>query len=158
MSASTRANRTRSGWNECGGGISNYCYSRSSRSETNLDDTGSFQPRYINDICSGSSKKTSIIRLGTSIVPTYPRHPLALAQQVLAINDIAPGRFRLGIGPSHRPIIEGVYGLSQTTPLVHLREYLQVLRAVLWEGKVNHHGHFFNVVATMSTVQQRFHC
>ncbi len=97
-----------------------------------------------------AAAKTSIIRLGTSIVPTYPRHPLALAQQALAINDIAPGRFRLGIGPSHRPIIEGVYGLPQTTPLAHLREYLQVLRAVLWEGKINHHGHFFNVVATMT--------
>ena len=88
--------------------------------------------------------------MGTSIVPTYPRHPLALAQQALAINDIAPGRLRLGIGPSHRPMIEGVYGLPQTTPLAHMREYLQVLRAALWEGKVNHHGHFFNVVATMT--------
>jgi len=31
-----------------------------------------------------------------------------------------------------------------------MREYLQVLRAALWEGKVNHHGHFFNVAAIMS--------
>jgi alkanesulfonate monooxygenase SsuD/methylene tetrahydromethanopterin reductase-like flavin-dependent oxidoreductase (luciferase family) len=99
---------------------------------------------------SASAAKTSTIRLGTSIVPTYPRHPLALAQQALAINDIAPGRLRLGIGPSHRPIIEGVYGLPQSTPLAHLREYLQILRAALWEGKVNHQGHFFNVVATMT--------
>jgi alkanesulfonate monooxygenase SsuD/methylene tetrahydromethanopterin reductase-like flavin-dependent oxidoreductase (luciferase family) len=30
-----------------------------------------------------------------------------------------------------------------------MREYLQVLRALLWEGNVNHHGHFFNMVATM---------
>ncbi len=97
-----------------------------------------------------AAAKTSTIRLGTSIVPTYPRHPLALAQQALAINDIAPGRLRLGIGPSHRPIIEGVYGLPQSTPLAHLREYLQILRAALWEGKVNHQGRFFNVVATMT--------
>ena len=77
-------------------------------------------------------------------------HPLALAQQALAIDDIAPGRLRLGIGPSHRPVIEGIYGLSQTTPLAYMREYLQVLRAALGDGKVNHHGHFFNVVATMT--------
>ncbi len=89
--------------------------------------------------------------MGTAIIPIYLRHPLALAQQALAIDDIAPGRFRLGIGPSHRPLIEGVYGLSQSTPLAYMREYLQVLRASLWEGKVNHHGHFFNVVvASMS--------
>jgi alkanesulfonate monooxygenase SsuD/methylene tetrahydromethanopterin reductase-like flavin-dependent oxidoreductase (luciferase family) len=97
-------------------------------------------------IFASAAAKTSIVRLGTAITPIYLRHPLALAQQALAIDDIAPGRFRLGIGPSHRPLIEGVYGLSQTTPLHYMREYLQVLRAALWEGKVNHHGHFFNVV------------
>jgi F420-dependent oxidoreductase-like protein len=95
-----------------------------------------------------AATKTSEVRLGTAIVPTYPRHPLALAQQVLALNDIAPGRLRLGIGPSHNSIIEGIFGLPQRKPLVHLREYMEVLRAVLWEGKVNHHGEFFNVVVT----------
>jgi alkanesulfonate monooxygenase SsuD/methylene tetrahydromethanopterin reductase-like flavin-dependent oxidoreductase (luciferase family) len=102
-------------------------------------------------IFASAAAKTSIIRLGTAIVPIYLRHPLALAQQALAIDDVAPGRFRLGIGPSHRPLIEGVYGLSHTAPLAYMREYLQVLRAALWEGKVNHHGRFFNVVVpTMS--------
>ena len=96
-----------------------------------------------------AATKTSTIRLGTSIVPTYPRHPLVLAQQVLSLYDIAPGRLRLGIGPSHQAIIEGIYGLSQTTPLAHLREYVKVLRAALWEGKVDHHGQFFNVVITL---------
>jgi alkanesulfonate monooxygenase SsuD/methylene tetrahydromethanopterin reductase-like flavin-dependent oxidoreductase (luciferase family) len=75
--------------------------------------------------------KTSTVRLGTSIVPTYPRHPLVMAQQALSLYDIAPGRLRLGIGPSHQAIIEGIYGLSQTTPLAHLREYVNVLRAAL---------------------------
>jgi len=51
-------------------------------------------------ILAAAATKTSTIRLGTSIVPTYPRHPLIMAQQALSINDIAPGRLRLGIGPS----------------------------------------------------------
>jgi alkanesulfonate monooxygenase SsuD/methylene tetrahydromethanopterin reductase-like flavin-dependent oxidoreductase (luciferase family) len=55
--------------------------------------------------------KTSTVRLGTSIVPTYPRHPLVMAQQALSLYDIAPSRLRLGIGPSHQAIIEGIYGL-----------------------------------------------
>ena len=96
-----------------------------------------------------AATKTSTICLGTSIVPTYPRHPLVLAQQALALYDIAPGRLRLGIGPSHRFIIEDICGLQQRTPLAHLREYLEVLRAALWEGKVDHHGHFFNVLVTL---------
>ena len=101
-----------------------------------------------------AATKTSTIRLGTSIVPTYPRHPLVLAQQVLSLYDIAPGRLRLGIGPSHQAIIEGIYGLSQTTPLAHLRENVKVLRAALWEGKVDHHGQFFNVVITLPRTTQ----
>jgi F420-dependent oxidoreductase-like protein len=96
-------------------------------------------------ILAAAATKTSTIRLGTSIVPTYPRHPLVMAQQALSINDIAPGRLRLGVGPSHQSIIEGIYGLRQETPLTHLREYVHVLRTVLWEGKVDHRGKFFNV-------------
>jgi alkanesulfonate monooxygenase SsuD/methylene tetrahydromethanopterin reductase-like flavin-dependent oxidoreductase (luciferase family) len=59
-------------------------------------------------ILAAAATKTSTIRLGTSIVPTYPRHPLVMAQQALSINDIAPGRLRLGVGPSHQSIIEGI--------------------------------------------------
>jgi alkanesulfonate monooxygenase SsuD/methylene tetrahydromethanopterin reductase-like flavin-dependent oxidoreductase (luciferase family) len=87
-------------------------------------------------------------------VPTYPRHPLVLAQQALSLYDIASGRLRLGIGPSHQAIIEGIYGLSQTTPLAHLHEYVKVLRAALWEGKIDHHGQFFNVVITLPRTTQ----
>src|SRR5688572_14954209 len=60
--------------------------------------------------------RTNRIRLGTSIVPTYPRHPLALAQQAATVAALGPGRLRLGIGPSHRPTIEGTYGLPMEAP------------------------------------------
>ena len=99
-------------------------------------------------IFAAAASKTSEVRLGTAIAQTYPRHPLALAQQALVLNDIAQGRLRLGIGPSHRPIIEGIFGLPQKKPLSHLREYVEVLRGLLWEGKVNYHGEFFNVEVT----------
>ncbi len=102
-------------------------------------------------IAAVTAARTTQIRLGTAIVPTYPRHPLVMAQQALAIHDIAPGRLRLGIGPSHRPIIEGIYGLSLTSPLAYLREYVTVLRGVLGEGKIDYHGAFFNVTATSRT-------
>ena len=61
---------------------------------------------------------------------------------------------RLGIGPSHQAIIEGIYGLPQPAPLAHLREYVNVLRTALWEGKVDHHGKFFNVKVSMSHTAQ----
>jgi alkanesulfonate monooxygenase SsuD/methylene tetrahydromethanopterin reductase-like flavin-dependent oxidoreductase (luciferase family) len=100
-------------------------------------------------IFAAASVLTTSVRLGTAIVPTYLRHPLIMVQQALAFGDLAPGRLRLGIGPSHRPTIEGVYGIPMTAPLEHLREYVAVLRAALWEGNVDHHGRFFTIKATL---------
>ncbi|MFL5701967.1 MAG: LLM class flavin-dependent oxidoreductase [Ktedonobacteraceae bacterium] len=100
-------------------------------------------------IFAAAAVQTTNVLMGTAIVPTYPRHPLALAQQALALGDIAPGRLRLGIGPSHRPTIEGVYGIPMTVPLEHLREYVAVLRIALWEGKIDHHGRFYTIKTTL---------
>ena len=61
---------------------------------------------------------------------------------------------RLGIGPSHRFIVENMYGLQHSKPLAHLREYVEVLRAALWAGKVNYHGHFYNVEAMFPRTAQ----
>jgi F420-dependent oxidoreductase-like protein len=96
-----------------------------------------------------AAMRTSAVRLGTAIVPTYPRHPLALALQALAVADLAPGRLRLGIGGSHRSTIEGAYGLELTAPLAHLREYVAILRGLLWEGRLEHRGRFYAVKATL---------
>jgi F420-dependent oxidoreductase-like protein len=88
---------------------------------------------------------TERIGLGTAIVPTYPRHPVTLAAQAIALNDLAPGRIRLGVGPSHKPTIEGAFGLPMGKPLAHLREYVTILHAILWEGAVDFAGDSFNV-------------
>jgi F420-dependent oxidoreductase-like protein len=96
-----------------------------------------------------AAARTGRIGLGTAIVPTYPRHPIALASQALVLGGIAPGRFRLGIGPSHRPTIEGMFGLPMNRPLEHLREYLTVLRGLLWEGSVDFEGAHFKVKAQL---------
>src|SRR5947207_3265186 len=88
---------------------------------------------------------TTHIRLGTSIVPIYPRHPLVMAQQAVTVNALAPGRLRLGVGTSHRHVMENMYGLSMSSPQAYLREYVEVMRQVLWEGRVDHQGKFFRV-------------
>lgn len=89
--------------------------------------------------------QTEHIRLGSAIVPVYTRHPLTLARQAFAIENLAPGRLRLGIGPGNRMLIENSYGLAQTTPLAYLREYLEILRGIFNDGAISHHGTFFNV-------------
>jgi F420-dependent oxidoreductase-like protein len=87
-------------------------------------------------------RATSRIELGTSIVQTYPRHPVLMAQQAAAVGAaIGDGsRFTLGVGVSHRPVIEGVYGLSYDTNARHLREYLTVLGGLLGDGRIGFTG------------------
>lgn len=91
--------------------------------------------------------KTSRIKLGTSVMPTFPRHPFAMVQSAIAVDALAPGRLRLGVGPSHKPFMEDMYGIPFERPLEHLREYLQILRAALYEGKVAFKGQRFTVNA-----------
>src|SRR5262245_46827117 len=51
------------------------------------------------------------IELGTAVVPTYPRHPAVMAQQALTTAlAVGPGRLTLGIGLSHKIVIEDMYG------------------------------------------------
>jgi F420-dependent oxidoreductase-like protein len=97
---------------------------------------------------------TTRIRLGTSIVPIYPRHPLVMAQQAVTVDALAPGRLRLGVGPSHRHVMENIYGLSMSSPLAYLREYVEVMRQVLWEGRVDHQGKFFKVNTSFPHTEQ----
>lgn len=90
------------------------------------------------------------IELGTGVVPIYPRHPMMLAQQALTVNAASGGRLALGIGLSHKVVIESMLGLSYDKPVRHLREYLSVLIPLL-EGKpVGFVGEDYKVHASVS--------
>jgi 5,10-methylenetetrahydromethanopterin reductase len=71
------------------------------------------------------------IELGPAVVPTYPRHPAVLAQQALTTALALPGRLTLGIGLSHKIVIEDMYGYSFDKPARYMREYLSVLLPLL---------------------------
>lgn len=83
---------------------------------------------------------TDSIDFGTAIIPTWPRHPVVIAQQALALEQLAPGRLHLGLGPSHEPAMVAGFGVEWSAPLTNLREYLQVIRALLTEGSVDFEG------------------
>ena len=80
------------------------------------------------------------IRLGTSVIPTYPRHPMMLAQQALTVNQVSNGRLDLGIGLSHKPVVEGMWGISFDAPVGHMSDYLQILMALLHDGTISYGG------------------
>ncbi|MEU3039110.1 MULTISPECIES: TIGR03564 family F420-dependent LLM class oxidoreductase [Streptomyces] len=78
------------------------------------------------------------IELGTAVVPTYPRHPLALAAQALTVQEAVGGRLVLGVGVSHRAVVEGQYGYSFDRPARHLRGYLSALMPALRGERVSY--------------------
>ncbi|MCH7884247.1 MAG: LLM class F420-dependent oxidoreductase [Planctomycetes bacterium] len=98
-------------------------------------------------VLSLAASQTSRIAVGTAVVPTFPIHPLTLAKHALTAQIACEGRMTLGVGLSHRPLIEDVMGLSYDHPARHMEEYLNVLRPLLDDGKVDFQGQFFSVKA-----------
>ncbi len=90
-------------------------------------------------------RETERIELGTAVVPSYPRHPMAIAQQALTTQAASGGRFALGIGLSHQIVIEGMMGLSYEKPARHMREYISVLGPLLRKENVSFQGEQYRV-------------
>ena len=90
---------------------------------------------------------TDRILLGTCITPTWPRHPIVTAQQVQVVANLAPGRFRLGLGPSHRPAMKQMFGVDFKTPLTNLREYVKIVKTLLSEGSIEFDGEHYHAHA-----------
>jgi F420-dependent oxidoreductase-like protein len=88
-----------------------------------------------------AGRETSKIELGTAVLQTSPCHPLLQANRAASVVD-AMGRpgFTLGIGPSHEPLIRGVFGLSYDHPGRSTEEYVRILTGVLSGESVDFDG------------------
>ncbi len=91
---------------------------------------------------------TSRIEIGTAVVPTYPRHPHAMMQEALTVQAACGGRFTLGVGTSHEPVISAMFGIPFERPIRHIREYVTVCRA-LARGPAAYQGELYNVTAPL---------
>jgi probable F420-dependent oxidoreductase len=74
---------------------------------------------------------TQRIRLGTGVVPIYTRTPATMAQTAATIDDYCGGQLNLGLGVSHRPVVEGWHGQTIDKPVAEMREYVAIVRAIL---------------------------
>lgn len=83
---------------------------------------------------------TQTVRLGTGVLPIYARTPVSMAQAAATLGEVSEGRFVLGIGVSHRVVVENVHGQPYERPLRDMREYLTVVRAILRDGHVGFAG------------------
>jgi F420-dependent oxidoreductase-like protein len=96
------------------------------------------------------ARETTRIELGTAVVPTFPRHPVAMAQQAMTAQAMAGGRFTLGIGLSHQVVIETMLGLSFAKPFTHMKEYLGVLAPLMRTGSAMYQGSEYRVAASLN--------
>jgi F420-dependent oxidoreductase-like protein len=80
------------------------------------------------------------IELMVSVVPIYPRHPIALAAQALTVQAATGGRLTLGIGLAHQIVVENVFGYPFERPARHMREYLTALVPLLGGEQVAYQG------------------
>ena len=71
------------------------------------------------------------VRLGTGVLPIYSRTPVATAQSFATLDEFSGGRAVIGLGVSHRPVVEGWYGQTIDKPLREMREYVGIVRAIL---------------------------
>jgi alkanesulfonate monooxygenase SsuD/methylene tetrahydromethanopterin reductase-like flavin-dependent oxidoreductase (luciferase family) len=74
---------------------------------------------------------TERIRVGTGVVPIYTRTPATMAQTAATIDELSRGRLTLGLGVSHRPVVEGWHGQTIDRPVAEMREYVAIVRAIL---------------------------
>ncbi len=74
---------------------------------------------------------TERIRVGSGVVPIYSRTPATMAQTAATIDDLSGGRFTLGLGVSHRPVVESWHGQTIDHPAAEMREYVGIVRAIL---------------------------
>jgi alkanesulfonate monooxygenase SsuD/methylene tetrahydromethanopterin reductase-like flavin-dependent oxidoreductase (luciferase family) len=92
-----------------------------------------FSPELMNDAlanCHVMAQATSKIKVGTWIANIYLRHPALCAQTAVAIDDTSKGRLILGLGVSHRPLVEGIYKEKMDKPRDLLREYITTIRNI----------------------------
>ncbi len=77
------------------------------------------------------AQATSRIRVGSGVVPIYTRTPATMAQTAATIDELSGGRLNLGLGVSHRPVVEGWHGQTIDRPVAEMREYASIVRAIL---------------------------
>ena len=75
---------------------------------------------------------TSRISIGTGIAQIYGRDPMTMTGGWKTISEAFPGRFVLGLGVSHQPMVEGLRGQTYGPPLTAMREYLERMDTAMY--------------------------
>jgi 5,10-methylenetetrahydromethanopterin reductase len=98
---------------------------------------------------SAMASATREIRIGSGAINTFTRHPVTAAATFASLSELSGGRVMLGLGLGSFPTVPllgyEIFPVEKSKPLKRVREYIDVVRAVLNGGKVNFEGEFFRV-------------
>lgn len=84
---------------------------------------------------------TNRIRLGTGVYPVFTQSVVTLAQRAVTLDELLGGRLVLGLGTSHRSVIEGWHGIDfPDEPLRAMREHVTALRQLFETGRLDADG------------------
>lgn len=89
---------------------------------------------------SACAVRTSRILLGTSITSVFVRTAPTIAMSAATVDALSAGRFILGVGSSHKVQVEGEHGVPYGKPLTRVRETVELIRALLRDGRVRYEG------------------
>jgi probable F420-dependent oxidoreductase len=73
--------------------------------------------------------RTERLCIATGIANIYHRHPGVMAQGQRTLAEQSGGRFLLGIGVSHQPMVEGLRGVEYGKPVATMKSYLEKMAA-----------------------------
>jgi probable F420-dependent oxidoreductase len=76
--------------------------------------------------------KTERLALATGIANIYARDPMTMAAASKTVAELSGGRFVLGIGVSHQPLVQGLRGHSYDKPYSYMREYLAKMKSAIY--------------------------
>ncbi len=77
---------------------------------------------------------TDELVVATGIANIHMRHPGMMKQGALSLAEFSGGRFVLGLGVSHAPMIEGLRQLPYEKPLSTMRTYLEAMEGSMYIG------------------------
>jgi F420-dependent oxidoreductase-like protein len=94
---------------------------------------------------------TETIGLGTAIMQIPGRSPANAAMTAVTLDLLSGGRFRMGLGTSGPQVVEGWHGEEWGKPLGKVREYVEIVRAVVRRERLEHHGEHYDIPVSGGT-------
>jgi probable F420-dependent oxidoreductase len=77
---------------------------------------------------------TQKLIIATGIANIYARDPMAMVNGQRALAEQSGGRFLLGVGVSHRPMVEGLRGHAYGKPVATMRAYLEAMHEAPYQA------------------------